>query len=184
MADYTDNALLASIKALDQVVLPAVDPADPLAGEQLRLVSGFLKFLRSRLPAWHARQRFELQHYLNMAQQLAADARGVSDEVSQGLDAAIDAARTLQAREAASVAEIVDATAALAAPISALARTVATGPDELRRRVEREVMAGSKRWVDMQRAWFLPQGFELHAGELPSLDASLVACVPARSIAA
>lgn len=75
MADYTDNALLASIKALNEVVLPALDPSDPLATEQLRLVAGFLKFLGARLPYVHDRNRFELEHYLALAGRLAADAR-------------------------------------------------------------------------------------------------------------
>jgi hypothetical protein len=178
MADYTDNALLSCIKALDNVVLPAVDPADPLASEQLRLVSGFMKFLRSRLPYWQARQFFELHHYLGLARSLAADARLAPDEVSQRMDSAIEQANAVQLEASPPLAEIRAATAALAAPISALVRVVAKADPGLRQRVEQKILSHSKQWVDMQRTWFLPQGFELRAGELPSLDDVLTGPAP------
>ena len=44
MADHEENAIRAAIKALSQVVAPAVDPSNPLAVEQLRLVVQFLDF--------------------------------------------------------------------------------------------------------------------------------------------
>ena len=170
MADYTDNALRSSIKALDQVVLPALNPADPLASEQLRLVSGFLKFLRARLQYWHPRQLFELDHYLAMAREIAADARVLSAEVSARLDAAVEKAAAMQRQPLAPVADLAAATAALAAAVSGAARIAGTADDELRQRVERRVLEASKRWVDMQRAWFLPQGFDLHPADLPQLE--------------
>jgi len=173
MADYTDNALLASIKALNEVVLPAVDPSDPLATEQLRLVAGFLKFLRTRLPQVHDRNRFELEHYLALGERLADDARLVSPQVSRRLDGAIEDARALLRSRAASVAELRSAAAALSAPISGLMRVVADADPVLRQRVEHAVLVDSKRWVDMQRAWFVVQGFELHPDELPPLDEAL-----------
>ncbi len=73
----------------------------------------------------------------------------------------------------ASVAEMRSATAALSAPISGLVRVVADADPALRQRVEQTVLVGSKPWVDMQRAWFVVQGFELHADELPCLDEAL-----------
>ena len=173
MADYTDNALLASIKALNEVVLPAVDPRDPLAGEQLRLVAGFLKFLRLRLSHVQDRRRFELDHYLELAQRLAADARAVSADVSSRLDMAIEHARALVRRVDASDDDVRAATAALTAPLSALVRAAAQVDPAMRRRIEQAVVAGARPWVDMQRAWFVPQGFELHADELPSLEQAL-----------
>ena len=158
MADYTDNALLASIKALNEVVLPAVDPSDPLAGEQLRLVAGFLKFLGARLPYVHDRNRFELEHYLALGVRLAADARLASAQVSQRLDQAID-----------------DAELCCSGP-RARSRRCAAPPGRCRRRSaawrgssptptrrcagasSRSSWSGSKPWVDMQRAWFVVPG--------------------------
>ena len=49
MSDVTDNGLRAAVKALTDVVAPSIDPSDPLAKEQLRLVVDYLQFVRSRL---------------------------------------------------------------------------------------------------------------------------------------
>lgn len=170
MADYTDNALLASIKALDNVVLPAVNPGDPLASEQLRLVSGLLKFMRQRLAYWPQRYHFELDHYLALGQQLHPDAKDLSGEAASRLGDAIDRATTLRQRGDFDLQALQGATAELSQAISALARAAVVAPHGQRRRVERSILEASKRWVDMQRAWFLPQGFELRAGELPELQ--------------
>lgn len=53
MAEHADRALDAAVKALSQVVAPAVDPEDPLAVEQLRLVISWLPFHGQR----HHRER-------------------------------------------------------------------------------------------------------------------------------
>jgi hypothetical protein len=174
MADYTDNALLASIKALNEVVVPAVDPADPLAREQLRLVTGFLEFLRVRVAHLHERRRFELEHQLALGRRLMPDA-AASAEVAARLSAAIVQAEAVGADPEASVDALRGATAVLAAATSGLARAVACADPTTRQRVEQTILAHSARWVDMQRAWFLPQGFELHAGELPPLEQALKA---------
>lgn len=173
MADYTDNALLASIKALEKVVLPAVNPEDPLAGEQLRLVTGFLKFLRGRLPYWHHRCFFELNHNLALAELVVPDAREVNAEVSARLDNAIDMALQLRAQQSPALDAVGVASQALAEAVSGLVRALPLADAERQRRVEKNVLAASKRWVDMQRAWFLPQGFEMNPDELPSLEYAL-----------
>lgn len=173
MADYTDNVLRSSIKALDEVIQPALNPNDPLASEQLRLVSGFLKFLRARLDHRQPRHVFELNHYLTMAQDVLNDARLISEEAASRLDKAIANAATISLKRDATLADIAGATAGLASSVSGVVRLAATARDDLRRSVEARVVEGSKRWVDMQRAWFLPQGFDLHPGDIPPLEEAL-----------
>lgn len=174
MADYTDNGLLASIKALEKVVMPALDGADPLATEQLRLVSGFLKFLRSRMEHGYPRQLFELDHSLRLAQQVAADATLLrSPELSQRLAAAVAQGQALAAQAVPLPADVRSAAAELATVVAGVARAAAVADAPLRRRIERQVMAGSKRWVEMQRAWFAPMGFDLRPDELPRMDHAL-----------
>jgi hypothetical protein len=175
MADYTDNAFLASIKALDNVVLPAVDPADPLASEQLRLVSGFLKFFRERLSYWPKRHTFELKHYQSLGQDLLQDASRISAEVEKRLEGALEDARLLELDQGVELQRVREATAALSECISALARLAVAADPDLRRRIEVQIMSASKRWVDMQRSWFKSQGFEHRPGDLPELEEALVA---------
>jgi hypothetical protein len=170
MADNTQNTLMAAIKALEQVIAPALDTSDPLASEQLRLVIGTLKVLGSRMDHLAARQEHEFQHHLRMGHALLGDARAVSPEIADRLEAALAEAAQLQAHGRPAPADKRRVTAALASPLSALAREAAAAPEEIRRRIEQHIVAGSREWVDMQRAWFLPHGFELRPSELPALD--------------
>lgn len=168
MADRNEAALQAAIKALELAVSPAVDPADPLASEQLRLVIGYLKLMRGRLGHVEARARFEFEHYRVLVQALQADAASVSGDVAGRFELA-----QALARDAGSPAQRRAATAALASAVSGLVRAVADAPTDLRARVERTVATQSRRWVDAQRAWFAPLGFELRPAELPALDDAL-----------
>jgi len=170
MADNTQNILKSAIKSLEQVVAPAVNPQDPLASEQLRLVIGTLKVLRTRLDHLAGRQLYELDHYLALARSLRDEADEVSPEIAERLSAAIEAAEQLRANPDHSPADRRRVTRALASPISALAREASSTHEALRSRIERKVVTDSRRWVDMQRAWFLTHGFELRPSELPALD--------------
>jgi hypothetical protein len=168
MADRNDGALQAAIKALEHAVLPAVDPADPLAGEQLRLVVGYLRLLRQRLDRVEERARFELEHYRALATLLLDDARAQGGEIAQRFDGAL-----AQAGAATRPAAVRDAAAALAGAVSGLVRAAAQSDPERRRRIEHAVARHSRRWVDAQRAWFAPLGFELRPAQLPALDDAL-----------
>jgi len=168
MADRNEGALQAAIKALEHAVLPAVNPADPLAGEQLRLVMGYLKLLRQRLEHVEDRARFELEHYRAMAEALRDDARIQGGEVARRFEAALG-----QAGTAVGAADVRAATAALAGAVSGLVRVAADADPERRRRIEHTVARLSKRWIDAQRAWFAPLGFELRPEQLPPLAEAL-----------
>ena len=173
MADRNEDALLAAIKALEQAVLPAVSPTDPLAGEQLKLTIGYLKLLRSRLGHAEDRARFELAHYRAMAQSLHDEARAEGGEVAERFDAAL-----VLAAQALRSAEVRAAAAALSAAVSGLVRTAADAEPERRRRIEHAVAQQSRRWVDAQRAWFAPLGFDLRPAQVLALEDALA---PARA---
>ncbi|MFT3821265.1 MAG: hypothetical protein QM750_27215 [Rubrivivax sp.] len=175
MADRNDGALQAAIKALEQAVAPAVDPADPLAAEQLRLVVGYLKLLRGRLGRIERRARFELQHHAAMAQSLHDEFVAVGGESARRAQAALAQAAPLLADPAADPEAVRSAAASLAGAVSGLVRAAAAAEPALRRRIEHAVAQQTRRWVDAQRAWFAPLGFELHAAELPALDDALAA---------
>ena len=50
-------------------------------------------------------------------------------------------------------------------------RLCATATDvERATRVQRTVLDASRAWLDLRRAWFAPQGFEIHADQVPVLD--------------
>lgn len=167
MADHLDTAFRAAVSALRDVVAPSVDPANPLAREQLQLVIGWLDFARGRLPFLHHRNRFELAAHADMGDAVRAALAGNGDA---SLSSAVDAARTLLANPAAGTTAIVAATNRLQDGIAAAARNAAELPAETCRAVEKSIVAHSKRILDAQRVWFLPQSVEPEPDKMPSLE--------------
>jgi hypothetical protein len=162
--DHVDNALRASIKALEEVVAPAVDPADPQAGEQLRLVIHTLGFLRERVDHIHARARFDLRHNLGLATALLEDAPALRDPIATGT--------ALAASTDAPTAEL----RAGAAEVAAAIRTVVRDADEdVRRRIELRVVAAAQQRIELERSWHLPQGFDPDPASVLPLAAALSA---------
>lgn len=173
MADHTDNALLAAIKALDEVVAPAVDPANPLAGEQLKLVSRYLAFLRSRLQFLADRDRFELHHYLGLAQELRSCASEKTTPSSAEFAQAIELAELAGRRAQATARELRLAIKELTTTISMFVRySTALEPVAIKR-IESVVVRASKSLFDVQRAFYLAMGFEPDPHLVPDLAATL-----------
>ncbi|MCC6246594.1 MAG: hypothetical protein IT499_02375 [Rubrivivax sp.] len=168
MADRNEAALGAAIKALEQAVQPAVDRGDPLAGEQLRLVVGYLRLMSSRLVHLEERARFEFEHYRELALALHDAALSQGGEVADRFDLAL-----AQARESMRPGDVRAATAALAGAVSGLARAAVHATPEQRRTIEHAIAKRSRRWIDAQRAWFAPLGFELRPDQIPSLADAL-----------
>jgi hypothetical protein len=173
MADHTDNALRAAIKALNEVVGPAVDPSHPGAQQQLRLVVQFLEFHRERLPYHLDRARFELRQHLALAERLAGTVESALPQEADRLRARIAPARRVEGREWVRPADARDVTAALETAITAVVRAAADLDEERRRPIERMVVDAGAGLLTGERAWFAPQGFEPDPGALPPLEDAL-----------
>ena len=163
MPDYTDNSFRAAIKALEDVVTPALDPSNPLAAEQLRLVTGLLRFLGERRGALPAYEAAELAWYAELAEALADVLPGEGQE----LRAAAESARGIEPDRVAA------ATSHLATLASQTVRDAASGDEATRRKVERTVVEMSGDFLDLKRAWFMPFGFEAAPDGRPSLEGLL-----------
>jgi hypothetical protein len=173
MADHTDNALGAAIKALNEVVAPAVDPSHAGAQQQLRLVVEFLEFHRDRLPHHLDRARFELRQHLSLAERLADLAESALPEETESLRASIDPARLVEHRDWVRPAEARAVTAALETAITGLVRAAADLDTERRRPIERAVVDAGAGLLTGERAWFASQGFDPDPGALPPLEEAL-----------
>ena len=182
MADTSIDLLRASIKALKEVVAPAVDATNPLAVEQLRMVTTCLSLLAEQLPYRGERLRFDLLSRIGLAQALIAvlPVRPGSQDSEGGLHSANDAAQAIAQRPDATERDIVDATATLGAVLAAVVRGAAAANESVRRAIEQTVLAHSKSWLDVQRAWFLPMGFDHEKARLVSMPATLSNAIPTK----
>ncbi|MBT2301942.1 hypothetical protein J7E70_15880 [Variovorax paradoxus] len=171
--DTSANGMRAAIKALKETVAPAVDPANPLANEQLRLACSYLALVADRLSWREQRLRRELDQACALAGSVQAHAAGSPPEVLDALGRGVAAAHDLQTRSSAAEADVVAATQGLQAAVSALVRCARSLPASQGPAIERAVLEASRAWLDTRRAWFRPLGFDKEAEALPTLESIL-----------
>ena len=117
--DHTLVGLHAALRALEDVVAPAVDPSSAQARDQMRLVVDYLRFLSQRLDHLPERHRFELAHHLQLARSLKKTA---PPGASADLESAITQGEAVSTRIGATAKAITATTAVLAAAASSLVR--------------------------------------------------------------
>lgn len=180
MADHSIHALMAAARAMEEVVLPAVDKGHPLAMEQAHLVARFLKLFGQRWVYAQDRNRFELHHYEELAENLLDDAAQVSPAIAAALQAALATAQQTGQQAGASVDEVRAAAQRLAGVLTALVRTAQLLGHPTSDRIEQRVLHAAQDLLGMQRAWFLPQGWEPDPSAIRPLEAWFAALQPAR----
>lgn len=164
-----DIQLQTAIRALSEVVMPAVDAANALAVEQLQVVIGMLSLMAARLPLQFRYDCDELARLIEFAQALencGGSASALRDARERGADVA--------ARAQAEPQEVLLALRALretsGALITALYRD---GNDDQRAALTRVVLAHADQQLLRERAWVLPQGWEAQPESLPAIETLL-----------
>jgi hypothetical protein len=169
------------IKALTDVIAPAVDPANKLAIEQVQLSIGMLSLLARRLPRQFRYDRHDLAQFVALAQKL----RHLASDLPEAAPALVDLAPTLAAsadvleRARAEPAELEAAGLALRAKVGAVISLSATTRDEAQlKHVNAAVMAHAREMLLRERAWLSPQGWE---PGLPDVE-TLIGAAPAATL--
>ena len=168
------------IKALTDVVLPAVDPVNQLAVEQTRLVIGMLSLMAKQVPVQFQFDRDELQRLLDCAQALLkerADEPGYADALQQLALTHANGARVLELAVIDPATLLQTIHALRAATSDVVAAVPGTSDAALINRVESAVMAAAKEQLLRDRSLLLPQGWELDPGAIPPIE-TLLAPLP------
>lgn len=165
------------IKAMTDVVLPAVDANNKLAQEQARLVIGMLSLLLSRLPLQYRFDRTELGRLVAFSQDLEVNSKGGVE--TSAATAALSQARKTAAHtwERAQVepAELEAAVRELRQRSGALVTAVyADGDIASRSHALSSVLSSSKEQLLRDRSWLLGQGWEPDPAAVPGIEELLV----------
>lgn len=174
--------ITSMIKAMTDVILPAVDPSNKLAVEQSQLVVGMLSLMAKQLPLQFRFDRDELGRLLTGAGEMKTlsppqgKVKLALDRLARGEVAGakvLDACRTDPAALLYSIRELREA---LGDVVQALAET-----DDLKQQLqaERVVLDLSKEQLLRDRAMLVMQGFERNPAALPDIDSLLGAPVAA-----
>jgi hypothetical protein len=168
--DHTDTGLRAVVKSLTDVVAPAVNPGDPLAGEQLRLVVDYVEFVRNRIDFLYDRELFELRHNLGIGRAMRDILARNSGAGAAALTTGLADAECMHLKVGVSIRKLKTTTAALAAAIASVVREAAGMDEPVRRRIERCVLDAMDERIAFDRSWYLPLGFDPAPGEVAKLQ--------------
>jgi hypothetical protein len=173
-----DHALRLTtlIRAMQEVILPAIDAQQRLALDQAQIVIGNLRILLDQCDKCYQYEMVELREYHQLVQALTQVAAG-GDETGRELAAAQAA---LQASAPVARLEIPSQ-----AQLATLVRTLKTAADQLlraayldgkpayRAAADQLVHAQAAQQLTRERVWLRQAKFELAPERLPSLDSVL-----------
>ncbi len=146
MTPSVDERLASIVRALTDVVLPALPSEAGLAKEQVQLALGHIQILRAQIDAIPAFEAEELADAMALAERLIA-IRGAD---GAALDGALNAARTARTPAAIRAARI-----AINASIHDVIVSAPANPA-----VEQAVLLAETARTEKDRAWFAPFGFD------------------------
>lgn len=164
-----DIQLQAVIKAMIDVVLPAVDPEHKMAQEQARLVVGTLQLVAKRLPIAYRYDRDELNRYVALSRELITqvDSKAGGAAMVQ-LEALAKQGADVLERARAEPAELETAIFNLRAKVGEVIQTVhVEGGTAAQASVRKLVLSMSKEEQDRERALVVDMGFESDPAHIP-----------------
>lgn len=166
-----DIQLQTAIRALTEVVAPALNPDNGLATEQLQLVIGMLHLMAARLPLQVRYDRDELARLFQFSQALAA---AVDHDAHAQVIATLRVANSAGAEALASAtikaAEILQAIRNLRTHTGALITAVyRDGKDVERDRITSLALAHADAQLLRERAWLAPMGWETEPVAMPAI---------------
>ena len=169
MPDPSENGFSAAIKALNEVVAPAVDRSNPLAVEQLRLVSMFLEFYLSQRDLSRKLDWTELNLNVELGHAVCACFHSTDPMIKNLNRMLLLASRDLKIT-GSPASKWRDHTSNILGSVSQLLRSCAYQNFELFETLSSKVLEKSGEILALKRSWFLPLGIEAKPDALPSLN--------------
>lgn len=164
-----DLQLQSMIKAMSDIVLPAVDTDNRLAQEQARLVIATLQLVAKRLPIAYRYDRDELGRYLTLSRDLLAQVgASLADPLASLLKQLVSDGVDVFERARAEPAELEQSVFALRAAVGDLIQETRTQNDpRCRAAVRKLVLIAAKVELDRERALVVDIGFEADPNDMP-----------------
>lgn len=159
--------LKSVVKSLKDNVLPAVDPENELAQQQIQLSMATLDMVLNNLPLIHSVLRKDISQHLTMASQLA-DAVSATDSKARLTEIMAAAEQALQ-DPAKGFSQLQDVARSLRSGIGEIISANDADADA----IEKVVLANSDASLLLGRALNLPTGFEPASDELTEVLAQL-----------
>jgi hypothetical protein len=169
----TEIQLSTMIRAMKDVVIPAVDARNELAMQQAQMIVGLLNLMAHQLPMQFRFDRDELQRLIVSAQnlsQLHTQDPAIGEAAGQ-LAACRTAAAAVLEQCATDPAELTSSVRDMREATSALVAAASSGRDKAALDViERVVLDLSREQLLRDRSLMLPQGWEPDPAAVPAIE--------------
>ncbi|MFW2828714.1 hypothetical protein [Sphingomonas sp. ID0503] len=166
-----DLRLRSVEKALTETILPAIDPAQSAAVEQLHLVIGSLRVLRDQSDYAHWFEVVEAREMGALARELIDRLPADADEVGGARDV-IRAADECAARFDRPLSALREANRALRDALAALIRAALADPSA-NGKLRAQILAHSERQIARERAFVAATGFDCYPDTLRGIEEAL-----------
>jgi hypothetical protein len=163
-----DLQLQVVLRSLQEVVMPAIDPENKPANEQIGVCLHNLNIVRSRIPYQRRFVRAELRDSIGFIEQIIAVLKDSEQELQQQLKNVVSEAAAALADADIDTAELSDLVSSLRTLTSQSLQQLASHPDY--GVIERLGIELSEIQLSKARAWFINCGIESAPEQLPSLD--------------
>lgn len=166
MIPSIDDRLDSMARAIQEAILPSLDPKQSLAIEQAHLTLGQIAIIRQQLDLAPAFERHEAEAMVALARRLLADARGGVETTK----AAEDLQQAVAAATWDSPPAVRAITHSVGCAIEALiAASGIDGDDAFRQSSFDHVLAAGRETALRDRSWNRSSGFEIADANLPEI---------------
>jgi hypothetical protein len=166
-----DLQLQVVLRSLQEVVMPAIDPDNKPANEQIGVCLHNLNIVRSRMPYQRRFVRAELKDSIGFVEQMLAVLKDSEPELRQKLrDAVAQAAAALNDADI-DTQELSELVSTLRSLTSQSLQQLGDHPDYPE--IEKLGIAMSEIQLNKARAWFINCGIESAPEQIPSLDEAI-----------
>jgi hypothetical protein len=163
----------AMIRSLREVVLPALPNHEMLAIDQANILVGYLGIMAEQHDRIFEYLLVELSEYSELLSAMVEDGQGAPsiEEAVAKARAALGIAAPILQMSIPRQGELADLVRSLKESADELLHAAQLdGTRAYRQASAQRVMQQAERQILRERAWFRASGFELEAGQLPSID--------------
>lgn len=179
-----DLQIKSILKAMTDVVLPAIDPNNPLAQEQARLCMGMLGLMAAQLPQQFRYDCDELQRLVALSRQVQGlpGIAALAPEALSTIGALTGRAADVLSRARAEPAELLQSVRELRAATGQVVQEAFANDvrGECTEALQHAVMQASEAQLLRERSWVLLQGWEADPKAVPAIE-TLIAPVGAQA---
>jgi len=172
----TEIQLKTMMKAMDDVILPAIDSSNQLALEQAQLVKAMMGLMAHQLPLQFDFDRDELQRLIDTADKIQAVCLQLQGPpvISGELYSQAEQASTILSRCTVNPALVEERIRVLRRLVGEAVQEIQSVSDhKLREKLEGAVVAMSREQLLRDRALMIKQGWEVDPESLPTIESLL-----------